>query len=82
MSAPVAVIGVPTALGGRLPGMERTPRGLRELGLLDRLRAATIRRLAAAISVAGVGATAITLANGDAPTTVDAVAAIAEAALG
>ena len=30
-------IGVPTALGGHLAGMERTPDGLRSLGLLDRL---------------------------------------------
>jgi len=37
--AVVAVVGVPTALGGHLSGMERTPRGLRSLGLLDRLRA-------------------------------------------
>ena len=35
----VAVVGVPTALGGHLPGMERTPRGLRDLGLLERLAA-------------------------------------------
>jgi arginase len=37
MDAPIAILGVPTALGGNLPGMERTPAGLRELGLLDRL---------------------------------------------
>jgi len=35
----VAIVGVPTALGGHLSGMELTPRGLRSLGLLDRLRA-------------------------------------------
>lgn len=35
----IAIVGVPTALGGHLPGMELTPAGLRELGLLDRLRA-------------------------------------------
>ena len=39
MDARIAVIGVPTALGGHLSGMEATPAGLRELGLLDRLRA-------------------------------------------
>ena len=38
MDAAIAVIGVPTALGGHLAGMETTPAGLRELGLLDRLR--------------------------------------------
>jgi arginase len=35
----IAIVGVPTALGGHLPGMELTPAGLRALGLLDRLRA-------------------------------------------
>ncbi len=35
----IVVIGVPTALGGHLPGMELTPDGLRGLGLIDRLRA-------------------------------------------
>ena len=35
----IAIIGVPTALGGPVAGMELTPAGLRELGLLDRLRA-------------------------------------------
>jgi arginase len=39
MHGPIVIVGVPTALGGHLPGMERTPAGLRELGLLDRLRA-------------------------------------------
>ena len=39
MSGPIAVVGVPTALGGHLAGMELTPRGLRDLGLLDALRA-------------------------------------------
>ena len=39
MRGPIAIVGVPTALGGHLPGMERTPAGLRDLGLLDRLRA-------------------------------------------
>jgi arginase len=35
----VAIVGVPTALGGHLAGMELTPDGLRSLGLLERLRA-------------------------------------------
>src|SRR6476661_2629297 len=39
MHGPIAIVGVPTALGGHLPGMERTPAGLRDLGLLDGLRA-------------------------------------------
>jgi arginase len=39
MDPPIVVIGVPTAHGGRLPGMELAPGGLRALGLLDRLRA-------------------------------------------
>lgn len=39
MSGPIAIVGVPTALGGHLAGMELTPGGLRALGLLDRLRA-------------------------------------------
>jgi arginase len=38
MSAAIAIVGVPTALGGHLRGMELTPAGLRGLGLLDRLR--------------------------------------------
>jgi arginase len=39
MHGPIVIVGVPTALGGHLPGMERTPAGLRDLGLLERLRA-------------------------------------------
>ena len=39
MDAPIAIVGVPTSLGGHLSGMERTPAGLRELGLLEGLRA-------------------------------------------
>jgi len=39
MTAPVAILGVPTALGGHLSGMELTPTGLRALGLEARLRA-------------------------------------------
>jgi arginase len=35
----LVVLGVPTALGGHLAGMERAPAGLRALGLLDALRA-------------------------------------------
>lgn len=34
----IAVVGSPTALGGHLAGMERTPMELRERGLLDQLR--------------------------------------------
>jgi arginase family enzyme len=37
MSDAIVAVGVPTALGGHLAGMELTPRGLRDLGLLDRL---------------------------------------------
>ena len=37
MNGKVVAVGVPTALGGHLAGMERTPRGLRELGVLDRI---------------------------------------------
>jgi arginase len=36
-AGPIVTVGVPTALGGHLAGMERTPDGLRRLGLLDRL---------------------------------------------
>jgi arginase len=39
MHGPIVIVGVPTALGGHLPGMERTPAGLRELRLLESLRA-------------------------------------------
>ena len=39
MHAPIAIVGVPTSLGGHLSGMERTPTGLRELGLVDRTSA-------------------------------------------
>jgi hypothetical protein len=35
----VVIMGVPTALGGHLPGMELAPAGLRGIGLVDRLRA-------------------------------------------
>ena len=38
MDSAIAIIGVPTALGGHLSGMETTPAGLRGLGLVDRLR--------------------------------------------
>ena len=37
MNSAVAIVGVPTALGGHLPGMELTPDGLRALGLVDHL---------------------------------------------
>ncbi|HEY3165162.1 MAG TPA: arginase family protein [Candidatus Limnocylindrales bacterium] len=35
----IALLGVPTALGGHLSGMERTPAGLRALGLIAALQA-------------------------------------------
>ena len=38
MSQSLALVGVPTALGGHLNGMEQTPSGLRALGLVERLR--------------------------------------------
>lgn len=38
MSGAIAIVGIPTALGGHRSGMELTPGGLRALGLLDRLR--------------------------------------------
>jgi arginase len=38
--ATIVLVGVPTALGGHAAGMERTPAGLRELGVIDALRAA------------------------------------------
>ena len=38
MDSPIAMIGVPTALGGHLSGMEETPAGMRALGFVDRLR--------------------------------------------
>jgi arginase len=36
---PIVIVGVPTALGGHLAGMETTPRGLRTAGLVAALRA-------------------------------------------
>lgn len=39
MTGPIAIVGVPTALGGHLPGMELAPVGLRDAGLLDALAA-------------------------------------------
>jgi len=39
MTRPIVVVGVPTALGGHLSGMERTPGELRALGLLGSLGA-------------------------------------------
>jgi arginase len=38
-TAPILIVGSPTALGGHFGGMERTPTELRRLGLLDRLAA-------------------------------------------
>ena len=40
MNRPIVVVGVPTALGGHLSGMEHAPGELRGGGLLERLRAA------------------------------------------
>ena len=40
MAGRIALLGVPTALGGHLAGMELAPAGLRALGLADRLRMA------------------------------------------
>ena len=37
-SRAIAIVGIPSALGGHLPGMELTPAGLRSLGLLHRIR--------------------------------------------
>jgi arginase len=39
MTRPIVIVGVPTSLGGHLSGMEHTPAGLRELGLVDAVRA-------------------------------------------
>ena len=39
MAAPIVIVGVPTALGGHLSGMEFAPAGLRALGLVDMLQA-------------------------------------------
>src|SRR6478672_1601484 len=39
MTRPIVSVGVPTSLGGHLSGMERTPAGLRELGLVEAIRA-------------------------------------------
>ena len=39
MAAPIALVGVPTALGGHLSGMQLSPAGLRALGLVEMLRA-------------------------------------------
>lgn len=51
-------------------------------GLSFETAVATIRTLAAAIPVVGFGPTGITLANGDAERTADAIAGLSEAALG
>ena len=39
MPPPIVIVGSPTSLGGHFDGMERTPRELRALGILDRIRA-------------------------------------------
>ena len=39
MAAPIVIVGVSTALGGHLSGMERTPGDLRALGLAGAIRA-------------------------------------------
>ena len=49
-------------------------------GLALETALAVVRILAAAMPVAGFGVTAVTLANGDGPKTVDAAARLAEAA--
>jgi arginase len=46
VSDPIVVVGVPTALGGHLAGMELAPRGLRELALLERLSGRVAGRIA------------------------------------
>jgi len=38
MTGPLVLVGSPTALGGHFDGMDRTPRELRSLGIVDRLR--------------------------------------------
>ena len=38
MRSSIVLLGSPTALGGHFGGMERTPRALRDAGLIDRLR--------------------------------------------
>jgi arginase len=38
VTRPIVMVGVPTALGGHLSGMERTPAELRALGLVDAIR--------------------------------------------
>jgi hypothetical protein len=39
MPSPIVLVGSPTALGGHFEGMDRAPRELRAMGIIDRLRA-------------------------------------------
>jgi arginase len=39
MPSPIVLVGSPTALGGHFEGMDRAPRELRTMGIIDRLRA-------------------------------------------
>ena len=55
MTDTIAMVGSPTALGGHFPGMDKGPNALRQVGLLDRLRA---RKGLAGMSIVD---------NGDAP---------------
>ena len=39
MAGPIGIVGSPTSLGGHFDGMERTPREIRAMGFIDRVRA-------------------------------------------
>jgi len=84
MSQIIAVVGVPTALGGQLPderhvGMAEAPTEPGGLSLEMALEA--VRTLTMAIPVVGYGATATNFDGGDGPKTVDAAAQLAGAVL-